>query len=128
MKVCVAVSNECLNDELVVMLRRADVQALSVYNAASLLHRLGHEAFDALVIGQCCRAIGRKSIASFVRSAFPGTAIVMLEGGSCAETIGAEAKEVAVGLPLDQASLLSALASTMAASRAQGVAPRELPK
>lgn len=98
LQVCLALSDEALNDAYACTLRAVGHNPWPAYNAHSALLRFGHVPFDAMIIDAQCAYIAGRSFLPSVRRAYPGMRIVAVKhetGGAWPEGDPAQVDAIA---------------------------------
>lgn len=108
-RVCLAVADESVSYELLESLVRLGHQTATAYNAPSLLHRLGSERFDILLLGFSCALIGGQSVAPFLRATYADMRVLVIDDDAAASAISDDGAALALSIPHILAALDHAL-------------------
>lgn len=108
LQVCLAISDERLNEAVASALRDVGHNPWPTYNASSTLSRLGQVVFDVLMTDVSCSKIDSTSFLPFVRQVYPQMRILALqfdadpewplEERACVEVVVRSAQEAVLAL------------------------------
>ena len=98
-RVCLAIADESVSYELLQNLVRLGHQTATAYNAPSLLHRLGSERFDILLLGSSCALLGGRSVAPFVKATYAGMKVLVINDDAAASAISDDDDALAPSIP-----------------------------